>query len=429
MLSSSKNTTPVKTTDKRVVLPFYLYAALAFLAATLLLFFSAPAFGRHYFHPRVIAITHTMSLGWGTMIILGASHQLLPALIEAKLFSKALAWLSFILAATGIPLLVFAFYFFDMGWMATRGGELVIAAVVVYLINMGISMAKAQSESVHAVFVFSAGLWLLITAIVGLLLVYNFSMPLFADDSLHYLSLHAHIGIVGWFLLLVIGVSSRLIPMFLVSRYSNTRLLWQVYILVNAGLIAFIFLFLYALPVYYYLLPVAIVAAALLLFGYYCRAAYRQRLRKQVDRQLKIAMLSVMMMALPVVVMIIMIIGLWLAGEHPRLVLAYGFTIFFGWITVIILGATFKTLPLVMRSKGLQRTAEQGKLSGMKALFNDRVFTAMLFAYLSGFVLFVTGILLSVIFILQIGALLLLLTAVLYNFSVLKMIFCKPVMP
>lgn len=429
MLSSSKNTTPVKTTDKRVVLPFYLYAALAFLAATLLLFFSAPAFGRHYFHPRVIAITHTMSLGWGTMIILGASHQLLPALIEAKLFSKALAWLSFILAATGIPLLVFAFYFFDMGWMATRGGELVIAAVVVYLINMGISMAKAQSESVHAVFVFSAGLWLLITAIVGLLLVYNFSMPLFADDSLHYLSLHAHIGIVGWFLLLVIGVSSRLIPMFLVSRYSNTRLLWQVYILVNAGLIAFIFLFLYALPVYYYLLPVAIVAAALLLFGYYCRAAYRQRLRKQVDRQLKIAMLSVMMMALPVVVMIIMIIGLWLAGEHPRLVLTYGFTIFFGWITVIILGVTFKTLPLVMRSKGLQRTAEKGKLSGMKALFNDRVFTAMLFAYLSGFVLFVTGILLSVIFILQIGALLLLLTAVLYNFSVLKMIFCKPVMP
>jgi cbb3-type cytochrome oxidase subunit 1 len=65
---------------------------------------------QHYFNPKTLAITHLMALGWGTMIILGASHQLLPVLIEGKLDSYLLALLSFIFAAAGIPLLVTGFY-------------------------------------------------------------------------------------------------------------------------------------------------------------------------------------------------------------------------------------------------------------------------------------------------------------------------------
>ena len=426
MLGASMSTDPVKTTSYKVVLPFYAYASIAFFAATLLLFFSAPAFGRHYFHPHVIAITHTMALGWGTMVILGASHQLVPVLIEGKLHSNILAYISFALAAVGIPLLVYAFYGFSMNWMARRGGELVIAAVVVYLINMGISMAKSKTANVHAVFVFTAGLWLLITTIVGLLLVYNFTMPLFSEDSLHYLSLHAHMGIAGWFLLLIIGVGSRLIPMFLISKYTNAKLLWWIYILVNIGLTVFAFMFLYVPPAYCYLLPIATVTAALLLFGYYCRKAYHQRLRKQVDEQLKISVLSVAMMALPVILLIIMIVGLWVAGENVRLVLAYGFTVFFGWITAIILGMTFKTLPFIIWNKVYHKKAGLGKTPNPKNLFSNRAFTGMAVVYLAGFILFVTGILLSAVFVLQIAALLLLLAAGLYNFNVFKIILHKP---
>lgn len=428
MLGASMSTDPVKTTSYKVVLPFYAYASLAFLAATLLLFFSAPAFGRHYFHPHVIAITHTMALGWGTMVILGASHQLVPVLIEGKLSSNALAYLSFALAAVGIPLLVYAFYTFNMNRMAKWGGELVIAAVAVYLVNMGMSMAKSKTENVHAVFVFTAGLWLLITTIVGLLLVYNFTIPLFSEDSLHYLSLHAHMGIIGWFLLLVVGVGSRLIPMFLISKYTNAKLLWWIYILINLGLIAFAFMFFYAPPVYCYLMPVAAVTAALLLFGNYCRKAYSHRLRKQVDEQLKISVLSVVMMILPVILLVVMIAGLWVRGENVRLVVAYGFTVFFGWITAIILGMTFKTLPFIVWNKVYHKKAGLGKTPNPKSLFSDRVFTAMAVLYLAGFILFVSGILLSVVFILQTGALFLLLAAGLYNFNVAKIILHKPAM-
>ena len=92
MFPPSSNTSLVKNTSYKVVLPFYIYAALSILVATILLFFSSSAFLQHYFHPKTLAITHIMALGWGTMIILGASHQLVPVLIEGRLHSNVLAY-------------------------------------------------------------------------------------------------------------------------------------------------------------------------------------------------------------------------------------------------------------------------------------------------------------------------------------------------
>src|ERR1035437_9002650 len=332
MIVANNNGSLTKNTSYKVVLPFYAYAALSFLAATLLLFTSSSVFTQHYFHPQTLAITHLMALGWGTMMILGASHQLVPVLIEGKLFSNALAYLSFSLAAIGIPLLVFAFYRFNMGNPAQCGAILVNAALVSYLINLTISIARSKKENIHAVFVFTATLWLLLTTLVGLLLLYNFTLNILPKNSLHYLSLHAHMGIVGWFLLLVIGIGSRLIPLFLISKYSNTKLLWTIYFLINIGLLSFVFIFLYSNRTFFYLLPVAATITALIMFGYYCYQSYRQRIRKQVDDQIKISLLSVLMMAVPVIELIGIIALLVVSGQNIKLVLLYGFSVFFGWI-------------------------------------------------------------------------------------------------
>ena len=53
----------------------------------MLLLTSSSAFTDHYFSAHILAITHLMALGSGTMIILGASHQLVPVLIEGKLYN------------------------------------------------------------------------------------------------------------------------------------------------------------------------------------------------------------------------------------------------------------------------------------------------------------------------------------------------------
>ena len=426
MFATSSNTS-VKNTSYKVVLPFYLYAAISFLAATVFLLSSTSVFTGHYFHPHILAITHTMALGWGTMVILGASHQLVPVLIEAKLFSNILAYVSFILAATGIPLLVYGFYVFDMGWPAQWGGWFVVLAILSFLINMAISMAKSKNESIHAMFVFTATIWLFLTAILGLAQVYNFTELILPSDSLHYLSLHAHAGIIGWFLLLVIGVASRLIPMFLISKYSNAKLLRWIYALVNSALLLFVTLFLYPGSKALLLIPVMTIFIAISMFVYYCHCAYRQRIRKQVDEQVKLSLLSVLMLLLPVLLLIIVIAFLiCTSGEKLNLILSYGFIIFFGWITAIILGMTFKTLPFIVWNKVYHHRSGLGKTPNPKDLFDSDIFKAMAIIYISGFMIFATGILFGSTMLLKAGAILLLLTAVLYNWNVLKIFMHKP---
>jgi hypothetical protein len=419
----TSNNNPVQNTTHKVVIPFYLYAGLSFLIATILLFFSGSAMMDHYFHPYTLAITHAMALGWGTMIILGASHQLLPVLMERKLFSNGLAFASFVLAGTGIPLLVWSFFTFQLNWIAQSGALLINAGIACFVVNAAMTLAGAEKKNVHAVFVFTASLWLFATTIVGLLLVFNFTARFLPENSLHYLSLHAHMGIAGWFLLIVIGVGSRLIPMFLISKYDDPKRLWLIYFLINAALAGFITVFFFSGNSFVYFLSLATVLAALIIFANYCYLAFKQRIRKQVDEQVKISLLSVSMMVLPLLFLLVLILMLVFSFSDSRLALAYGFSVFFGWLTAIILGMTFKTLPFIVWNKVYHNRAVAGKTPNPKDLFSASVFNMMGLAYVTGFCLFLSGVLMENI----LTSLLLLITAVLYNLNLVKLLLHKPV--
>lgn len=420
------NSSIVKTTSYKVVLPFYLYAAISFIVASIFLLLSSNTFLAHYFQPHILAITHIMALGWGTMIILGASHQLVPVLIEGELYSYKLAHLSFILSAIGIPLLVYGFYVFDMGTPAKWGGRLVLLSILCYLINIGYSISKNKKENVHAVYVFTSVIWLFITVSLGLALVYNFTYNFLPQNSLHYLPLHVHTGILGWFLLLVIGVASRLIPMFLISKYTNPTILWIILWLINTALISFIIIFFY-LPLSYTLIPDFLLFAAIVLFIYYCYNAYKQRIRKQVDEQVKLSLLSTVLMLLPILLLfIIIILFINSSAENYQPMVAYGFMIFFGWITAIILGMTFKTLPFIVWNKIYHQRSNKGKTPNPKDLFSNTIFKIMSIAYILGIVIFLLGLVFENAILLKFGAFFILVTSILYNWNVLKIVYHKP---
>ena len=357
-----------KTTSYKVVLPFYIYGALAFLLSCILLLINIGIVHQHYFQPQTLAITHLMALGWGTMIILGASHQLLPVLIEGKLDSDLLAYLSFIFSAAGIPFLVTGFYLFQLGWLLQTGAILINASVVAYFLNVINSIYESKKYDVYGVCIATAALWLFVTVFFGLLLVFNFTRSLLPENSLEYLSIHAHMGLVG--------VGSRLIPMFLISKYTSTKTLWFIYILINTGLIGFIVLkTLKIFPQLYYT-PFLLVLIALILFGSYCFRAYKMRIRKQVDEQMKISLLSVALLFLPLFSLFGVIYFVSINEHMPRIVLLYGFCIFFGWLTAIILGMTFKTLPFIVRNKVYQNRA-LGKTPAPKEELFEKLYKIM----------------------------------------------------
>lgn len=413
MLEPSSTTGLQQTTTYKVVLPFYIYAALSFLIACILLLIHTNIFHQHYFHPHTLAITHIMALGWGTMIILGASHQLLPVLIEGKLDSDFLAHLTFVFTAIGIPFLIVGFYTFHTGWVLQTGAVLVNLGVLCYLSNVVSSIYMSKKHDVHAWYMAAASFWLFTTTLLGLLLVFNFSKNILPEDSLSYLTLHAHLGIVGWFLLLVIGVGSRLIPMFLISKYTHDKTLWVIFVLIHLGLISFIIFQGYEFSTAYFYFPIISVLIAVALFGYHCRQAYKVRIRKNVDEQMKVSLLSVIQLLVPIVILLV-VLNLLPSSAQASIALLYGFCIFFGWITAIILGMTFKTLPFIVWNKVYHEKAFAGATPVPKDLFKESIFNAMAITYLLGFSLMAFGIVIQHNLVLKLGAGTLVVAAVLY---------------
>lgn len=414
-----------QTTSYKVVVPFYMYAAISLLIGTFMLFIHTDIFKLHHFSPHTLAITHTMALGWGTMVIFGASHQLLPVLISGKLHSNFLGYCTFAFCAIGIPLLVYGFYIFDTGWILKSAAIIINIGVLFYLLNVVLSIIHSSKSEVHAWFVAVASLWLFSTTFYGLLLVFNFTTTLLPNDSIQYLSIHAHMGLVGWFLLLVIGVGSRLIPMFLISKYDNTQTLWWIFGLINGGLLSFIILETFHFQSVWFYFPLFMGIVAIGLFINFCWKAYKARIRKNVDNQMKLSLLSALQMLIPLVVMLL-IMAFLPNSTQPNLVLLYGFCIFFGWITALIFGMTFKTLPFIIWNKVYHKKAFKGKTPAPKELFDEKIYNIMSIFYLSGFISMILGVVFELDLILKIAGFLLIISAILYAYNAFLTVFHKP---
>ncbi len=414
------------TTSPRVVLPFYGYGAGCFLLAALVLLLHSGNLPGHYFQPPLLAITHLLALGWGTMMTFGASYQLMPVLTGKLLWSDRLATLSFWLAGLGIPLLVWGFYSFQLGAPAQLGGVLTFGGISCWLFNMSGSVGGDWRKQVHAVFLFTAGIWLWLTAFAGLVLLFNFRYPILPADSLHYLSLHAHLGIVGWFLLLITGVGSRLIPMFLISKYENNRLLWALFGLVNGGLLVYLGGFMAGISGTIWI-AILLVAAAISLFILFCYRSYQKRLRRAVDLPVRLSLFSAGLMTLPVGLLLIAVF--WKSGAtggETRLFTVYGILIFLGWITALLFGMTFKTLPFIVWNKVYGKLAGKQQTPAPNALFEEKVLCWMTWGYLAGMLALLAGLFSAINGLLRLGSLLLFLSAALYCYLVSRMLTHKP---
>ncbi len=213
--------------------------------------------------------------------------------------------------------------------------------------------------------------------------------------------------------------------MFLISKYSNTKTLWILFALINLSLLFFIGVKSFQLQSWLYSIPMAGIMLSVLLFSHYCYRAYQLRIRKKTDRQIKVSLLSIAIILLPLLTLAVIVTFI-RPGIPSNIVLLYGFTVFFGWLTAIIFGMTFKTLPFIVWNRIYHDTVTN-KTPLPKALFSEALFTGMTVCYLAGFTVFVAGIIGSYNLLLQLGAVSLLASAIFYITNVTKTIFHKPV--
>jgi hypothetical protein len=214
---------PLASAGGRLPLAYLTTAAAAFVAATVALPWLATELAGHYYQPRVLALTHLVTLGWITLTIMGASYQLVPVLLGQPLWSERLAWTQLGLTVTGMLGMVGHFFFGAWSGLAWAAG-LVALGVLAHVVNLGLSLRGLRRWTFTAVtMVFALG-GLTLTTLFGLALSLNHLQPFLPWPFFPRLHAHFHLALLGWVLPMVLGVSDRAYAMFLLAPRPGRRL-------------------------------------------------------------------------------------------------------------------------------------------------------------------------------------------------------------
>ncbi|MBT3252894.1 MAG: hypothetical protein HN995_11165 [Candidatus Marinimicrobia bacterium] len=408
-----------------VVVPHFIFSALSFLCLTVFIFLTGTDVLGPYFNSKLLAITHLAVLGWASMLAFGALYQLIPVVFETALYSELLAKITFWIFAIAIFLLVYAFWTSAFGTTLLYASSLMFIALFGFIGNVLLSQRRGK-QNIQSRYVVTAILWLLLTALFGLLIAINFRYPFLSQIHLHYLKIHAHLGLVGWFVILIVGVSSSLIPMFLISHSPNEDKLNYAYYLINGGLLLLGLDWLVLqgtmlIPVYWLSISLGIIFYLMFVWE-----VYKKRLRKELDIGMKHTLISVLSMLLPILLSLTVMLKLDFENSFQlRATTLYGFSIIFGLITPIILSQTYKTLPFIVWLHKYKQLVGKFKTPLPKELYSEWVATLQFYSYNLAVIVLILAITSNNIWMIRLGSCFLLITAVLYNLNVFKIIFHK----
>jgi hypothetical protein len=217
----------------------YFAAALAFLVAAQLLMtagYGFPAIAAEA--PETLLLVHMVTIGWLSLLMCGALFQFVPVLVARPLVGAKLVLPALILLLAGLACLL-------CGFLQLSGvidpplsplgpaGILLPAGFALVVGVLGATLWSGRPLPLPARFVAAGLASLVATAILGALFALQLSGFAAAgiDSRGAALSLHMSAGFGGWLTLTAIGVSYRLLPMFMLApdkeRLSSRAALWS----------------------------------------------------------------------------------------------------------------------------------------------------------------------------------------------------------
>ncbi|SPE56973.1 conserved membrane hypothetical protein [Verrucomicrobia bacterium] len=372
----------------------------------------------YHYNQNIVALTHLLVLGWIGSVVMGAMYQLVPVALETKLYSERLAKWQFAFHLAGFVGMVWMFKTWNMKQVGHFGCVLAIG-VGLFVYNLGRTLLRVRKWKVVATAMAASLGWFSLTVLAGLSIAAGKSTyesldgvavtggfrPLLDGlralgalmahfDSLSAMHAHAHLGVVGLFTMLIVGVSYKLVPMFTLSEVQSQRRAKLSLLLLNAGLLgAFISIALHSPWKFGFAL---MVCTALGIYGWEIAAIVRARERATLDCGLR-SFLTASGMLGPLCVL-----GLVLAW--PRLPLnvftgqlenLYGFLGLLGFVTFAILGMLHKIIPFLVWYHSYSPQVGRAQVPTLAELYSERLQVAGYWSWLAGLVTTSAGILLQ----------------------------------
>lgn len=320
-------------------------------------------------HPQVVALTHAWVLGFFVTAATGAIYQLAPVALGTTLASERLGWAHFVLHAAGVPGMVYAFWHWNLALLG-HFGFAVALGIALFAINSWWTVKRSGRRGTVAWSLALATGWLLLTVLVGLLLAANRYWGFLPLDPVFLLRAHAHLGLVGFFVTLLQGVSFQLVPMFTLGEVRDWRLANWGLGLSQGGLLALAPAFVWHVPL------LACAAALAITSGMVCSCvgvaqALRTRKKRHFDPGLKTFLRGGIGLCLAAVVGTVLLLPgtPWGSAAGGFNAMIYAVLIVFGGLLPCLAGMMCKIVPFLtwMRAYGPKvgrsRTPSAGALT------------------------------------------------------------------
>ncbi len=366
----------------KIVIKYIGTAVLAFVLLTFLQLLEYETITGHHFQPKILALTHIATLGWITMTIFGALFQLVPVVLEVKLFSEVLAELQYWIYLIGAAGLVYGFWVFDSKNFIMPSAIVLNAAMLIFAFNMIMTFIRVKKWNITGYYLAAAVFYLIVTALAGLLLSINLYTPYIKINHLQYLDLHAHIAFVGWVSFVVMGVAYKLIPMFTLShKYSTKFALWA-FVLINIGLLGISTVMHYENTTIFFYFFVTSIVVGIFLFLYQVYMIFRNRVRRKLDVGLELSVAAFIFFGISTLTGFITGVGN--LSDVRNLSLIYGYLIVFGYLSMLIIGQLHKILPFLRWYHKYSGKAGKDNVPMLKDMYSEKVGYSILYLMLSG---------------------------------------------
>lgn len=374
---------------------------------------SPPLLSIYHYNQFAIAATHLFILGWICSIVMGAMYQLVPVALETKLYSEQLAWLQMLCHAIGFAGMVWMFRAWNMKQVGHFGSVMALG-VGLFVYNIFRTLLKVPRWTVVASAISAALGWYSLTVTAGLCIaaakcsaaaledgaasgpfsgtaqaIGSFVMRFDAISAMHA---HAHLGGIGFFTMLIVGVSYKLIPMFTLSEIQNRRRAGLSVALLNFGLAgAFVTILLRSPWKFAFAL---LIVSALALYGLELAAILHARKRKVLDWGIRSFLTAVgFLLPLSLLALVLSWPGLPLTAFTGQLENLYGFLALVGFISFALIGMLYKIIPFLVWFGAYSKSVGFAKVPTLAELYSERLQAIGYFTFLAGALTISAGIL------------------------------------
>jgi hypothetical protein len=301
--------------------------------------------------PETLAVVHLVAIGWLSLLMLGALFQFVPVLTARPLPSDRAAGISLAGLTTGLTALVAGF----LRLADILALELPYFPVAAVLLGAGFALAvytlgralQGRPSGLPVRFVAVGLTSLAATAMLGVVFAFvlggGVDTVMVLDIAAAGVPVHAAVGLGGWLTFTAMGVSYRLLAMFMlapeIERHSTRWVYrlgaWALGLALAGGFAALAA----GLPIETMLATAGVPGLlALGLYGYDVIHLYRARMRKVIELNSRMAVLAFLSLAGSALLAAASAV----LGVSDALVAALVFLAAFGWLTGLGLAKLYK---------------------------------------------------------------------------------------